>query len=73
MPVVWNVVEQRWSGTTVYNNQTWNSNTPIYTGTLDGFTTAQNFEHFATHETREAVTDPDGNSTTISRRILYKR
>ncbi|HEY1434674.1 MAG TPA: hypothetical protein VGG65_04815, partial [Thermoanaerobaculia bacterium] len=27
-----------------------------------GFTTAQNFEHFATHETREAVTDPDGNA-----------
>jgi hypothetical protein len=27
-----------------------------------GFTTAQNFEHFACHETREAVTDPDGNA-----------
>jgi hypothetical protein len=24
-----------------------------------GFTTAQNFDHFACHETREAVTDPD--------------
>jgi hypothetical protein len=27
-----------------------------------GFTTAQNFDHFACHETREAVTDPDGNA-----------
>lgn len=27
-----------------------------------GWTTGQNFEHFATHETREAVTDPDGNA-----------
>jgi hypothetical protein len=27
-----------------------------------GFTDAQNFEHFACHETREAVTDPDGNA-----------
>ncbi len=27
-----------------------------------GWTDAQNFEHFATHETREAVTDPDGNA-----------
>lgn len=27
-----------------------------------GWTTAQNFEHFGTHETREAVTDPDGNA-----------
>ena len=25
-----------------------------------GFTTTQNFEHFVSHETREAVTDPDG-------------
>jgi hypothetical protein len=27
-----------------------------------GFTTAQNFDHFACHETREAVTDPDLNA-----------
>jgi len=27
-----------------------------------GWTTAENFQHFATHETREAVTDPDGNA-----------
>ncbi len=27
-----------------------------------GFTVEQNFEHFACHETREAVTDPDGNA-----------
>jgi hypothetical protein len=27
-----------------------------------GWTDAQNFEHFSTHETREAVTDPDGNA-----------
>ena len=27
-----------------------------------GWTAAQNFEHFACHETREAVTDPDGNA-----------
>ena len=27
-----------------------------------GWTVAQNFEHFACHETREAVTDPDGNA-----------
>ena len=27
-----------------------------------GFSTANNFEHFACHETREAVTDPDGNA-----------
>jgi len=27
-----------------------------------GWTDAQNFEHFAAHETREAVTDPDGNA-----------
>jgi len=27
-----------------------------------GWTDAQNFEHFASHETREAVTDPDGNA-----------
>jgi hypothetical protein len=26
-----------------------------------GFTDAQNFEHFISHETREAVTDPDGS------------
>jgi hypothetical protein len=26
------------------------------------FTVAQNFEHFACHETREAVTDPNGNA-----------
>ena len=25
-----------------------------------GFNDAQNFDHFAVHETREAVTDPDG-------------
>jgi hypothetical protein len=28
----------------------------------NGWTVAQNYEHFATHETREAVTDPDGNA-----------
>ena len=27
-----------------------------------GFTVAQNYEHFACHETREAVTDPDGSA-----------
>jgi hypothetical protein len=27
-----------------------------------GFTTEQNFDHFACHETREAVTDPDGTA-----------
>jgi len=27
-----------------------------------GFSTEQNFEHFICHETREAVTDPDGNA-----------
>jgi len=27
-----------------------------------GFTVANNFEHFACHETREAVTDPDGTA-----------
>ena len=27
-----------------------------------GFTDAQNFDHFACHETREAVTDPDGTA-----------
>ena len=27
-----------------------------------GWTDAQNFEHFACHETREAATDPDGNA-----------
>jgi hypothetical protein len=27
-----------------------------------GWTDAQNFDHFACHETREAVTDPDGNA-----------
>ena len=27
-----------------------------------GFSTANNFQHFACHETREAVTDPDGNA-----------
>ena len=27
-----------------------------------GFTTAQNFDHFSSHETREAVTDEDGNA-----------
>jgi hypothetical protein len=27
-----------------------------------GFTVAQNFEHFACHETREAVTDADGTA-----------
>lgn len=27
-----------------------------------GFTTTQNFEHFISHETREAVTDEDGNA-----------
>jgi hypothetical protein len=27
-----------------------------------GFTTANDFEHFACHETREAVTDPDGTT-----------
>jgi len=27
-----------------------------------GWTAAQNFEHFACHETREAATDPDGNA-----------
>lgn len=34
--------EERWSGGTVYTNQTWSSNTPIYTGVLPGFTTQQN-------------------------------
>ena len=32
-----------------------------------GWTSAQNFEHFACHETREAVTDPDGNAWFDSR------
>jgi hypothetical protein len=27
-----------------------------------GFSTTQNFEHFISHETREAVTDPDGSA-----------
>jgi len=27
-----------------------------------GFSATQNFEHFISHETREAVTDPDGNA-----------
>jgi hypothetical protein len=27
-----------------------------------GFSTTQNFEHFISHETREAVTDPDGTA-----------
>lgn len=27
-----------------------------------GFSTAENFDHFGSHETREAVTDPDGNA-----------
>jgi hypothetical protein len=27
-----------------------------------GFTDAQNFDHFSSHETREAVTDPNGNA-----------
>lgn len=27
-----------------------------------GFSVTQNFEHFVSHETREAVTDPDGNA-----------
>ena len=27
-----------------------------------GFTVGNDFEHFACHETREAVTDPDGNA-----------
>jgi len=27
-----------------------------------GFTDAQNFDHFSSHETREAVTDPDGTA-----------
>ena len=27
-----------------------------------GFSVAQNFDHFSCHETREAVTDPDGNA-----------
>ena len=27
-----------------------------------GWTPAQNFQHFVCHETREAVTDPDGNA-----------
>jgi len=27
-----------------------------------GFNVTQNFEHFISHETREAVTDPDGNA-----------
>ncbi len=34
--------EERWSGGSVYTNQTWSSNTPIYTGVLPGFTTQQN-------------------------------
>jgi hypothetical protein len=28
----------------------------------NGFNTTQNFEHFVSHETREAVTDPDGTA-----------
>ena len=32
-----------------------------------GFTPAQNFEHFISHETREAVTDPDGTGWWDSR------
>jgi hypothetical protein len=32
-----------------------------------GFTDAQNFDHFSTHETREAVTDPDLNAWYDSR------
>jgi hypothetical protein len=32
-----------------------------------GFNTAQNFEHFISHETREAVTDEDGNAWFDSR------
>jgi len=27
-----------------------------------GWTASQNFEHFLSHETREAVTDPDGTA-----------
>ncbi|WP_035601007.1 Calx-beta domain-containing protein [Haloferula sp. BvORR071] len=33
------VTEERWSGNTVYNNQTWSSVTPIYSGLLTTFTT----------------------------------
>ncbi|MCW1914016.1 putative Ig domain-containing protein [Luteolibacter sp. GHJ8] len=34
------VTEERWSGGTVYTNQTWSSVTPSYSGLLPGFTTA---------------------------------
>jgi len=36
------VTEERWSGGTVYNNQTWSSTTPSYTGSLPTFTTPLN-------------------------------
>jgi hypothetical protein len=35
------VTEERWSGGTVYTNQTWSSVTPIYSGLLPSFTTPQ--------------------------------
>jgi hypothetical protein len=35
------VTEERWSGGTVFTNQTWNSVTPVYSGLLPSFTTPQ--------------------------------
>ncbi len=36
------VTEERWSGTAVYDNNTWASVSPFYQGFLNGLTTAQN-------------------------------
>jgi hypothetical protein len=35
------VTEERWSGGTVFTNQTWSSVTPVYSGLLPSFTTPQ--------------------------------
>ncbi|WP_240868858.1 Calx-beta domain-containing protein, partial [Cylindrospermopsis raciborskii] len=51
-------VEQRWSDSSVYNNNNWNSTTPTYTGTLTTLVTAENIGNDYSRRITGTITVP---------------
>ena len=57
--------EERWSGGTVYTNQTWSGSTPDYTGYLAGFTTARDVAENYSRRITGLITAPATGSYTF--------
>lgn len=56
--------EERWTGGTIYNNQTWTSATPVYSGLLPGFTPPQNVsDSYSRRITGQIVAPSTGSYT----------